>query len=112
MVTPTDTSVLFTQRAKKQVTGLSGQLIIHLARLLDETVAGKQPDHQGDPNRDRDHWWKEIKNFIRLIRSKGFSDAQLRKILEDAFGNTNVDAVIEALRQAAKIMGESIPRLF
>ncbi|MBD2184324.1 hypothetical protein H6S82_24185 [Planktothrix sp. FACHB-1355] len=106
------TFVTLAQRVKKKVKTLFKQIIIHLARILGETVAGRPPDHQDDPEQDRPHWWKEIKNFINQIEDEGLSEAQLRKILEDTYTRKEVDAVVEALRQASEIMGEFTPNLF
>jgi siroheme synthase (precorrin-2 oxidase/ferrochelatase) len=103
---------ILAQRVKKKVKALFGQIIIHLARLLGETVAGREPDHQEDPEQNRSHWWKEIKNFVTQIQSEELSEAQLRRILEDAFEPQEVDAVMEALRQAAEMMEDSTPTLF
>ncbi len=108
----TVTIFMLAQRAKKKVNALFAQIIIHLARILGKTVAGKPPDHQDEPDRNRPHWWKEIKNFLKQIRAEGLSEAQLRKILEDAFSTEEVEAVMKALRQAAEMMGESEPTLF
>ena len=100
------------QRVKKKVKALFGQIIIHLARLLGESVADREPDHQDEPEQNRSHWWKEIKTFVKQIQSEGLSEAQLRRILEDAFEPQDVDAVIEALEQAAEMMEDSTPNLF
>ncbi len=103
---------ILAQRVKKKVKALFGQLTIHLARLLGETVAGREPDHQEEPEKNRSHWWKEIKNFVTQIQSEDLSEAQLRRILEDAFEPQEVDTVMEALRQAAEMMEDSTPTLF
>lgn len=103
---------ILAQRVKKKVKALFGQIIIHLARLLGEPVAGREPDHQEDPERNRSHWWKEIKTFVTQIQSEELSEAQLRRILEDGFEPQEVDAVMEALRQAAEMMEDSTPTLF
>lgn len=100
------------QRVKKKVKALFGQIIIHLARLLGETVAGREPDHQEDPEQNRSHWWKEIKNFVAQIQSEELSEAQLRRILQESFEPEEVEAVMEALTQAAEIMEDSTPTLF
>lgn len=108
----TTTVFILAQKVKKKVKGLFQQIIIHLARLLSEPVAGKPPDHQDDPERDRPHWWQEIKSFVTQIQAEHLSEAQLRKILEDAFSPEDVDAVIEALKQASEIMGDPPLNLF
>lgn len=100
------------QRVKKKVKALFQQIVIHLARLLGETVAGRPPDHQDDPDPNRSHWWKEIKTFALQIQAEGLSEAQLRRILEDAYSTEEVKSVMEALREAADMMGESTPTLF
>ncbi len=106
------TIFILAQRVKKKVKALFAQIIIHLARLLGEPVAGREPDHQEDPEQNRSHWWKEIKSFVTQIQSEGLSEAQLKRILEDAFEPQQMDAVIEGLRQAAEMMGDSTPTLF
>jgi hypothetical protein len=103
---------ILAQRVKKKVKALFGQIIIHLARLLGEPVAGREPDHQEDPERNHSHWWKEIKTFVTQIQSKNLSEAQLRSILEDGFEPQEVDAVMEALSQAAEMMEDAAPTLF
>ena len=103
---------ILAQRVKKKVKGLFQQLVIHLARILGEPVVGRPPDHQDDPDQDRSHWWGEIKNFIKQIQAEKLSEAQLRKILEDAFSAEEIDAVIEALNKASELMGDSTPTLF
>lgn len=103
---------ILAQRVKKKVKALFGQIIIHLARLLGETVAGREPDHQEDPEQNRSHWWKEIKNFVAQIQSEELSEAQLRRILQESFEPEEVEAVMEALTQAAEIMEDSTPTLF
>ncbi len=104
--------VFLAQRSKKKVKALFEQIMIHLARLLGKTVGGKPPDHQEDPEQNRSHWWKEIKNFVKQIKDERLSEAQLRKILEDAFSSEDVEIVIAALREAAEIMEDSPPNLF
>lgn len=106
------TFVTLAQRVKKKVSSLFKQIVIHLARILGEPVVGRPPDHQDDPERDRSHWWKEIKSFVNQIKAEGLSEAQLRKILEDNYSKEEVDAVIEALKQASEMVGESTPSLF
>lgn len=106
------TFVTLAQRVKKKVSSLFKQIVIHLARILGETVADRPPDHQDDPERDRSHWWKEIENFINQIKAEGLSEAQLRKIIEDDYSKEEVDVVIEALKQASEMVGESTPTLF
>jgi len=108
----TTTVFILAQKVKKKVKGLFQQIIIHLARLLSEPVAGKPPHHQDNPERDRPNWWQEIKTFVTQIQAENLSEAQLRKILEDAFSVEEIDAVIEALRQASDIMGEPPLNLF
>ncbi|HEY9848242.1 MAG TPA: hypothetical protein V6D28_02190 [Leptolyngbyaceae cyanobacterium] len=71
-----------------------------------------RPIIRTDPEQDRPHWWKEIKNFINQIEDEGLSEAQLRKILEDTYTKEEVDAVIKALRQASEMMEDSTQNLF
>jgi len=106
------TGVFLAQRTKKKVKALFEQIIIHLARLLGKIVAGRPPDHQEDTDPNRSHWWKEIKNFVQQIKDERLSEAQLRRILEDAFSSENVEIVLEALREAAEMMEDSPPNLF
>ncbi|HYP19463.1 MAG TPA: hypothetical protein VEY08_05260, partial [Chloroflexia bacterium] len=101
--------ILMAQQVGNQVRGLTTQVVIHLARILGTTVGGQPPDHQNDPDRDRPHWWTEIKNFIQQIRSKGLSPRQLLRELRREFSDAQLSEIREALRQAARRMGEDPP---
>lgn len=101
------------QRVKKKIKALFGQIVIHLARLLGETIGGKPPDHQDDePEKSYSHWWKEIKIFVKQIKAEGFSESQLLKILEDDYSIEDIYAIFEALRKAAEKMEDLPPKLF
>lgn len=102
-------TVFMAQAVGNQVRGLMGILIVHLARILGETVGGQPPDHQEDPERDRPHWWTEIKNLIRQIRDKGLSDRQLLRELRRRFTEEQLRQVRDAIRRAAERMGEDPP---
>ncbi len=101
--------IVLAQQVGNQVRGLAGQLLIHLARFLGEAVGGMPPDHQEDPERDRPHWWTEIKNFIRQIREKGLSPRQLLRELRKRFSDQQLQEMREALRRIAETMGEDPP---
>lgn len=101
--------ILLAQRVGDQVRGLSVQVVIHLARILGTTVSGQPPDHQGDPERDRPHWWTEIKNWIRQISDKGLSPKQLLRELRRRFSDEQLREIRDAIREAARRMGEDPP---
>lgn len=101
--------VLMAALEGKKIRGLTGQIAIHLARILGTTVSGKPPDHQQDPKRDRPHWWKEIKNWIKQIKDKGLSDRQLLRELREGFSEEEIAEIREALKKAAEEMGEDPP---
>ncbi|MBV9505931.1 MAG: hypothetical protein JO323_13095 [Acidobacteriia bacterium] len=103
------TILLMSQQAGKKIRGLTAQIRIHAARVLGTTVGGKPPDHQKDPKRDRPHWWKEIKEWLRQIREKGLSDKQLARELEERFSKEELDEIREALRRAAEQMNDEPP---
>lgn len=100
------------QRVKKKVKALFRQLVIHLARILGETVSGRPPDHQDDRERNEAHWWAEIENFVAQIQSEQLSEAQLRKIIEDEFGRDSTEDAIDALTRSAQKMQKPVPKLF
>lgn len=101
--------VVLAQRVGEQVRGLTGIILVHLARFLGEAVGGQPPDHQGDPERDRPHWWVEIKNWIREIHQKGLSPRQLLRELRKRFSDQQLGEMREALRRIAEMMGEDPP---
>jgi hypothetical protein len=101
--------ILLAQQVGDVIRGQANQLVIHLARLLGATVAGKPPDHQQDPNRDKNHWWTEIKNFLKTIQSKGLSQKQLLRELRKAFNDKQLTEIREALRKAFEMFGEGPP---
>lgn len=102
-------TTLMAQKVGDQIRGLTGTLVIHLARILGETVSGQPPDHQEDPERDRSHWWKEIKNFLKQIKDKGLTDKQLLRELRKKFTDTQLTQIREALSRVAEMMGEGPP---
>jgi hypothetical protein len=102
--------ILLAATVGEQVRSLSNQIVIHLARILGTTVGGQPPDHQEDPNPDqRPHWWKELKNFLRQIRDKGLTPKQLLRELRKRFSPEQLAEIRDALRRAAKRMGEDPP---
>lgn len=101
--------ILLAQRVGDQVRGLSTQIVIHLARILGTAVSGQPPDHQGDPERDRPHWWTEVKNWIRQIREKGLSPRQLLRELRRRFSDQQLAEIRRAIGEAARRMGEDPP---
>jgi hypothetical protein len=101
--------VLMAQQMGKVIRANTTQLMIHLARILGETVGGQPPDHQRDPERDRPHWWKEVKNFIQQIMKYGLSGKQLLRILREQFTEEQLVAIRAALRRAAQAVGEDPP---
>ena len=101
--------ILLAAKVGEQVRSLSDQIVIHLARILGTTVGSQPPDHQRDPDRDRPHWWKEIKNFLRQIRDKGLTPKQLLRELRKRFSPEQLAEIRDALRRAAKRMGEDPP---
>jgi Domain of unknown function (DUF4157) len=105
-------AVLMAAKVGEQVRGLTGEVIIHLARILGTTVARRPPDHQGDPDRDRKHWWTEIKNFLQQIKDKGLSPRQLQRELLKKFTPEQLAEIREALQKAAEMMGEQPPFAF
>jgi hypothetical protein len=102
--------IVLSQQVGNQVRGLTNVIVIHLARILGTAVGGKPPDHQEDPERDRPHWWTEIKNFLRQIRDKGLTPKQLLRELGKEFSLERLAEIREALRRAAaEMMGEDPP---
>jgi hypothetical protein len=101
--------ILLAKRVGEQVRSLTGQVAIHLARFLGEAVGGRPPDHQNDPENDRPHWWREIKNFVRQIKDKGLSDRQLLRELRKRFSDEQLGEIRRALREVARRMGEDPP---
>lgn len=101
--------ILMAQKIGEQVRGLTEVVVIHLARILGTTVSGKPPDHQRDPNRDRPHWWREIKNALQQIRDKGLSPKQLLRELRKRFTQQQLSEIREAIRKVAKLMNEEPP---
>ena len=101
--------IVLAQRIGDQVRGLTTQIVIHLARILGTTVSGQPPDHQQDPERDRPHWWTEIKNWLRQIQDKGLTPRQLLRELRRRFSDEQLAEIREAIREAARRMGEDPP---
>jgi hypothetical protein len=102
-------SIVLAAKVGDQIRSHTNQLAIHLARLLGTAVAGMPPDHQNDPERDRPHWWREIKNFVKEIRDKGLSPKQLWRELSKKFTPEQMREILNALKEAAKKMGEDPP---
>jgi hypothetical protein len=101
--------ILLAAQRDKVIRGNATQLLIHLARFLGETVGGQPPDHQKDPERDKPHWWTEIKNFIKQIQKYGLSNRQLLRVLREIFSEEQLTAMREALKRVAQAMGEDPP---
>jgi hypothetical protein len=101
--------IVLAAQVGQKIRGLTSQIIIHLARILGTTVGGQPPDHQQDPNRDRNHWWKEIKNFLQQIADQGLSPKQLLRELGKEWSPETLAEIREALRRAAELMGEDPP---
>lgn len=101
--------IVLAARVGDQIRSNTQQLAIHLARLLGTTVSGMPPDHQQDPERDRPHWWKEIKNFVKQIRDKGLTPKQLWRELSKRFTKEQLQEILKALEEAAKKMGQDPP---
>lgn len=101
--------ILLAQRVGRQVSGHTNQIAIHLARILGTAVAGRPPDHQEDPERDRPHWWTEIMTYIQQIRRTGLSPRQLLRELRRRFSEEQLTQIREALREAAHRLGEDPP---
>jgi hypothetical protein len=89
--------------------GLTTQIVIHLARVLNSAVAGKPPDHQQDPERDKSHWWKEIKGFVKQILDLGLTRKQLLRELLREFSEEQLKEISDAMRRAAELLKEDPP---
>jgi hypothetical protein len=96
-------------RVGDKVRGLTTQIVIHLARILGSAVAGRPPDHQEDPKRDRPHWWTEIMNFVKQILDQGLTRKQLLRELLKEFSEEQLKEIAEAMRRAAELLGEDPP---
>jgi hypothetical protein len=104
------------------IRGNAEQLAIHLARLLRlSEVGGEPPDEDPDPGNDNDnHWWKEIKTFVKNIlkASKGASRRQVfRELMKRSKGKGGYteEQILDMERrlvEAAAKMGESIGNVF
>jgi len=105
-------TVLMAQKAGEKLRGATNNIAIHLARILGESVGGMPPDHQEDPNRDRKHWWKEIKNWLRQIKDLNLSPKQLQRELLKRFTPEQIESIREAIKKAASLMGEEPPFSF
>lgn len=109
-VTTTLTEIIIAAKVGDQIRGHTGELAKHLARILNTSVGGMPPDHQGDPPGQNDnHWWKEILNFVKLIAKHGLTSKQLWRELSKRFTPEQIREIIEALKQAAKKMGQDPP---
>jgi hypothetical protein len=102
-------TILMAAKAGDKIRSLTDQTAIHLARILGTDVGGMPPDHQNDPERDRPHWWKEVKNFVKQIKDQGLSPKQLGRELSKRFTKEQFEAIMKALKDAAKKMGEDPP---
>lgn len=101
--------ILLAQQVGRKVRGLTDNIIIHLARILGTAVCGRPPDHQKDPNRNRPHWWKEIKETLKQIRDKGLSPKQLLRELRKKFTKEQLTEIRNALRRVAEMMKQDPP---
>jgi hypothetical protein len=105
------TAVLMAQKVGKEVSSKTKQLAQHLARILNTPVGGMPPDHQKDPDRDKNHWWGEIKNFVKQIVDEGLSPKQLaRELTKYGVTREMVEEIVAALTKAAAEMEEAIPK--
>jgi hypothetical protein len=107
--TDIDTGPLLSQATGNKIRGLAVQVVIHLARILGTAVAGMPPDHQNDPEKDRPHWWKEIKNFVQQILNLKLTPKQLMRELLKRFTPEDIAAIKEAMKRAAEKLGEDPP---
>ena len=104
---------LMAQNTRKKAAGLFEQLNIHLARLLRRPVNGKDPDHQGNPEGyDDAHWLKEIINFLNQLYRMGYSERQIRRIIENKWGSEKFGLVMAALAALAQQLGQPLPPFF
>lgn len=102
--------ILLAQKVGKEVSSKTVQLAIHLARILGSPVGGQDPDHQKDPNRDKNHWWNEIKSFVKQIADEGLTPKQLaREFAKYKVTREMVAEILAALKTAAKMMEEELP---
>jgi hypothetical protein len=102
-------TAVLSQAVGNQIRGQTTQVMIHRARILGAAVGGMPPDHHGDPERDRPHWWKEIKGWIAQILSKGLTNKQLVRELLKKFSEGELQEIRQALQEAARRMGEKPP---
>jgi hypothetical protein len=96
-----------------QLRGNTEQLAVHLARLLGLGSVGGVPS--GEPpknnNDDDSHWWKEIKAFLKNIKS-AIGDARHKQVLRELSKRFTEEQILEIerrLAEAAKRMGEPPP---
>jgi hypothetical protein len=101
--------ILMAAKVGEKVRSITTQLQIHLARILSAPVGGMPPDHQQDPERDRNHWWTEIVNFVRQVRDQGLSPKQLGRELSKKFTKEQLDAIVAAIKKAAELVGKDPP---
>lgn len=97
------------QQVGKGIRGHTTQIAIHLARFLNRSVSGKDPDHQRDPNRDKPSWWSDIKKFIQFILRQGLTQKQLLRELLKGFTAGQLAEIRTAIVEVAKAMGEEPP---
>ncbi len=99
------------QKIGKRVRGKMRQIAIHLARLLNETVAGYGPDHQENRNLNLIHWWHEIQNWAQQIEHEELTNRQLLRELRKEFTAGELQEIRGAMQHAAKMMNEEPPNI-
>jgi hypothetical protein len=100
-------TVLMAQQAGTKARSLTLEMAKHLAVLLDRSSIGGIRPPDKDPTNNKKHWWKEIKNFLEQIRRLKYSEKQLMRELGRQFTREQIAEIVEALRQAAKLMEET-----
>lgn len=95
-----------------KIRGNTGQLAAHLARLLGRGSVGGVPSGEPPGNgQDDNHWWKEIKAFLKNIRD-GIGDGSRKQVMRELLKRFTPEQIAEiekALVEAAKKMGEPPP---
>lgn len=96
----------------EKIRGNAEQLAAHLARLLGLAAVGGVSSGEPPGNgQDDDHWWTEIKAFLKNIRD-AYKDASRKQVMRELlkrFTQEQVDDIVRALEEAAKKMGEPPP---
>lgn len=87
----------------------------HLARLLALGAVGGVPS--GEPpkndNRNDKHWWKEVLASLKQIQQAIGSASRkqvLRELLKQGITEGQIDEIATGLSEAAKMIGEDVPR--